>query len=236
MASRRIRYRAVKELEQRETQETSDSHRRTLVAAVCALGIAIPVSVVIPATAAHASSACDAIGSGNSWTVPYGCTSVLIPGSHKCVALVDVFLSSGLFEEADECADIYAQNTSGVEQVWGVGEFYCQGQYTQCQGMNVTVDMSWSEGSLEAATTAPAHYKCNPSPGPACPGGRKPVSTTRGNADDSGAGDCVNTYSWDPYDGWKGNSEVISIKPDGTAIHTGAELDSYNEQVCFLDS
>jgi hypothetical protein len=208
---------------------------RIVAAAVFALTIAAPASAALPATTAQAASACAAIGSGNNWTVPYGCTSVIIPGSHKCENISDTTVPVDP-EDAFECADIYAQNTSGRKQVWGVGEFYCQPTWTQCAGMNVTVDMSWTEGSLEAATTAPAHYKCNPNPGPACPGGRKLVATTHGDADQGGGGDCVQTQSWDPYDGWKGNPEVIAIKPYGVAIHSLYELKSGNEQVCFLDS
>jgi hypothetical protein len=206
---------------------------RIVAATVFVLTVVAPASASIQATPAQAASACAAISTNsgdNGWEVPYNCESVLIPGSHVC----------GWFgweqsynEFADDCADIYAQNTSGRQQVWGVGEFYCQPTWTQCAGMNVTVDMSWTLGSLEAATTAPAHYKCNPNPGPACPGGRKLVSTTRG---DIPQGSCATTHSWDPYDGWNGNPQVIAMKPNGLAAHSVATLVSNNVVVCFESS
>jgi hypothetical protein len=207
---------------------------RIAAVAVCVLGFAVPLSVAIPSTAAHAAGACSAILlHGNEWDVPYGCTNVPIPGSHECAQIgEDPTSTEGVYTTANECADIYANNTSGQKAVRGVGEFYCQGEYPQCQGMNVTVDLWFAPGDGGSYTLTPVNYKCNPSPGPACPtSGREYVYTQAGDQDSGG--DCITAYSFLPADGWDGHNQVISVKGDSVAFHMGYQENSAQTDVCF---
>lgn len=208
--------------------------RRVIAAVVCTLAVTAPASVAVPATA-HAAT-CAAFQDGSDWDVPYGCNNVVIPGSHRCTQVTAVDFGT---IEGDECADIVAQNTSGIQQVWGQGEFYCQGTYTQCGGLNVTVDMSWTDDAsfpgMEAATTAPARFTCNPNPGPACvTSGRNYVRTTRSDNMWGYSSTCVQTYSWDPYDGWNDTEQVFALKNVIGADHVSFEWDSGNVHVCLL--
>ncbi len=193
----------------------------------------MPVSAAtqIPA---HAAS-CTPVQKGSQWWIPYGCSGVIIPASHRCYQLGSTTDSAGT-TDADECADISAANdggSTGYAQLWGEGEFYCQGVYSQCQGMNVNIDFSYTvDNSIGGAWTAPErNYTCNPNPGPACPdGGRALISTEHATVLTT---QCDTTYSWDPYDGWNGLAQVISVTPAGVAEHAAYENDSYQLDVCF---
>ncbi len=203
---------------------------RIMLALVFTLGTAASVTIATQSPA-RASIPCNAAqDSSGEWWVPYGCSGVPIPGAHKCAETGYGSDASGNPTWAVECADIYATDNSSTTYVWGEGEFYCQGEYAQCQGMNVSVDFSATD-SLFGAYTAPIrNYQCNPSIG-ACPnGGRAMVSTA--HFTDKYA-DCVDTYSWDPADGWHGAHQVISVKPFGHAIHSATQLDSNHVTVCF---
>lgn len=205
-----------------------------LAAAVCALGLVVPVSIATTGTPAYAGP-CDAIPSGDSFEIPFGCTNAYVSGVHRCQQ-VSYFNGA----QAVECANIYATNVSGHQDVRGVGEFYCQGTYTQCLGMNVAVDMSYrSESSVNASTVTPVTYKCNPNPGPVCPNGHVKVWTGAGSplpgnpADLQDPDKCVYTYSWIPYDTWHGYPNVMAVMPSAPGEHENTELDSIRAKICF---
>ena len=127
-----------------------------------------------------------------------------------------------------QCADIaYTNNDYGNGyddngELWGEGEFYCQepGKYYQCSGMNVNVAFS-------AAGTN--NYKCNPSPGPACPTNNERAMVGSKHAEEyTGApsvDQCYTVQTTLPA----GN--VIAVLGDG--IHTTAPFSSPWLKVCF---
>jgi hypothetical protein len=200
---------------------------RIIAAAVFALGIAVPISATIPAPAAQAAS-CSQVPwkAFNDWYLPYGCSG-LLPASHVCVEYPGVGMVNGSAIQPIQCADIaYVNNdyNNGFDdsgELWGEGEFYCQAStgYHQCGGMNVKVGFSAS---------GTGSYKCNPSPGPACPAnGRAMVSSQHAQEYTGAPSDdqCYTVQATLPAD------NVIAIL--GTAIHTSAAFSSPKLRVCF---
>jgi hypothetical protein len=202
---------------------------RIIAAAVCALGIAVPVSATIPAAPAQAATCSQAPwSSGGDLYLPYGpgCSGTLA-ASHVCVEYPGVGMVNGNAIQPIQCADIaytnddFGNGFTDSGELWGEGEFYCQASagYYQCGGMNVTVGFS-SSGT--------GSYKCNPSPGPACPAnGRAMVSSQHAQeyTGAPGVDQCYTVQTTLPA----GN--VIAIL--GTAIHTTAALQSPKLKVCF---
>lgn len=200
---------------------------RIIAAAVCAFGIAVPVSAAIPAATAQAASSCTQAPWQESgwWYVPYGCTG-LLAASHVCEQYPGVGMVNGTAIQPIQCADIaytnddYGNGFVDNGELWGEGEFYCQSSagYYQCGGMNVNVAFS-------AAGTR--NYKCNPNPGPACPGnGRAMVSSDHAEEYTGAPGvECYTVQTTLPA----GN--VIAIL--GTAIHTTAAFQTPQLKVCF---
>jgi hypothetical protein len=201
---------------------------RIIAAAVCALGAAVPVSAVIPATAAQAASSCvqKAWPGYNDWYLPYGCDTIL-PASHVCVKFPGAGELNGVAIQPIECADIAYKNVdfgNGYDdhgELWGEGEFYCQtstGNY-QCGGMNVNVEFS-AAGST--------NFKCNPSPGPACPTTKPAMVASKHAGEYTGApgvDQCYTVQTTLPA----GN--IIALF--GDAIRTSVQLQSPKLKVCF---
>jgi hypothetical protein len=145
--------------------------------------------------------------------------------------------SPGVYEDAIECADLYVTNDNPDEnryELWGEGEFYCQGArhtgqaYYQCDGMNVNVGVAHaailSNGSTGVGTADPArNYKCNPTVG-ACPANDK-VWWASNHFGYFNVASCEQTYAYLPVD------NVIAFL--GVAIHTQVEWDSYTVNICF---
>lgn len=159
---------------------------------------------------------------GSVFYVNYGQSGCVVPISHKCAQVG----SAAGSETADECADVTVTDNSSAAQLWGTGEFYCQGPSDKCDEMSVKVGVSVTNenGQSIASTAYSSTYVCTSG----CPnGGRALVSTSH-----LGSGyDCYWVYSWDP----KGESFI-----DGTDVsHTSAsELDSNyggNLQVCLTN-
>ena len=156
------------------------------------------------------------------WIIPYGCSAVVIPPSHKCQIFNLIPVNFGGLLEAIQCVDVYATNVSGHQEVWGEGEFYCQGEYVQCQGMNVNVDFSYTDNPANGNVTVPLrNYKCN---GSGCPdGGRALISTQHSPGDGYLYGFLAETN--EPA----GN--VITV--GGLAIHNQYSLDSGLYDISF---
>jgi hypothetical protein len=129
---------------------------------------------------------------------------------------------------ADECADVAVANSSGGAQIWGEGEFYCQSEVTECQGMNVSVYDNVENSSGTDYDSPNSNYKCNPDVGFCPDGGRAMVSTQHFAAS---RGKCYFAYSIDPADGENGDPQVISVEEH--AFHAEAELRSNTMEVCF---
>ncbi len=193
---------------------------RIVLALLCTLGTAASVSVATQNSAQAATCTPTFSKSAGVWYVPYGCNGVGIPGSHKCQYTGAINESVGLTETV-ECADIVATNTSSATQIWGEGEFYCQGAYVECQAMSVSVyDIV---GATYGSPTS--HYGCN---GTCSDGGRAMVSTAHFTANRA---DCYGAFSVDPADGEFGDPQIIKVA--GVAFHALPELDSNYVYVCF---
>jgi len=205
---------------------------RIVVAAVFALGFALPLSAVLPASAAHAATmasvSCAPYQSGGDWFVNQGCDAQEIPGSHHCAVMGEV---DGI--QAIQCADIWVSNNdaSGFGAIYGEGSFYCQDSagYYPCAGMNVNVGGAYAEvigGLVGYGYQLPvANFKCNPS-GLTCYAGRQYQNTGEGVVSNT---QCWQTYMWDP------TGNVIQIVPGTTAIHSSAEVDSNTVTVCLYN-
>ena len=206
------------------------------LAAVLVLGFGVPVSIVAASAPAHAA-ACDAIYDGTfsgvpKYEIPFNCTNTYVSGVHRCQAVVDDVMDNA---QAVECADVYATNTSSQMSVRGVGKFYCQGKYTQCQGMNVAIDLAYTQdttnGGYQGFVQA-VRYVCNPNPGPACPAKGAENVWSGAYTLVTGQDNCVYTYSFVPQDGWNGYNNVMAVKGFG-AEHEYVEEKSINAQICF---
>jgi hypothetical protein len=195
--------------------------------------------VVVEHTAQAAT--CAAQKEANGYHIPNGCSSVPIPAAHHCMV---VGTSNDGTTQGVECADLYATNSAQNEfDVWGEGEFYCQGSHPRCLGMNVEVWFSITVAGIHPATTTNGTYKCNTT-SPACPnGGQAAIATTHWQGfGPVPANYCVVAQSFEPADGAivttapnknYTNSEVISINGASAASHARAENLSNNETVCI---
>jgi hypothetical protein len=190
---------------------------RFLLSLLVVLAGAVSISLATP----HAAQAATCVsGSGTSFSVSRGCASQRIPGAHVCA---NVGPSSGA-TTAVQCSDLYATDTSSGVELWGEGEFYCQGASPQCAGMNVNIGFSYTDVDTGAEVTGDArNYKCNPTVG-ACPnGGQAAVATLHSSVPQ----DCFNLYSWEP------TGNVISVKGASSAYHSTKEHDSLHIQLCL---
>jgi hypothetical protein len=130
---------------------------------------------------------------------------------------------------AVECADIYVNTptSSGWADIWGEGEYYCQGQHPQCLGMNVENSIVVSSSTFGPPDTeSSGNFKCNPNVG-ACPnGGRQFVGTPHVPVQENNH---AAVYAFDPA------GEVISINGASSASHSTSELDTQpmNLQIQF---
>lgn len=209
-----------------------------LLAPLLVLAFAVPASIVLTSTTAHAA-ACSAIDDGpfngtEKYEIPMGCSNVHVGGTHRCQVVEITYTNSGAETESDECVDIYATNISGEQSMRAVGQFYCQGAYTQCEGMHVSVDMAWTIlGPGNQGFVTPVTYACNGS-SPLCPSsGREQVWS--GILYLSSGEDDVYAYGFDPADGGNGGlSNVLEIQGNA-AYHESHELDSQNAEIFFDD-
>jgi hypothetical protein len=196
---------------------------RFLLSLLVVLAGAVSISVATP----HAAQAATppppppcVSGSGTSFTVHRGCASQRIPGAHACA---NIGPSTGA-TTAVQCADLYATDTTGGVELWGEGEFYCQGASPQCAGMNVNIGFSYTDLDTGAESTGnPRNYTCNPTVGACSNGGKAEVSTAHSSVPQ----DCFQLYSWEPV----GN--VISVKGVSGAYHSMTENRSLNIQLCL---
>jgi hypothetical protein len=209
---------------------------RIIAAAVFALGIALPVSAAIPAAAAQASS-CSQVPwkAFGDWYLPYGCSG-LLPASHVCVEYPGVGMVNGSAIQPIQCADIAYKNVdynNGFDdsgELWGEGEFYCQGEATECQGMNVSVYDKVENSSGTDYTSPNSNYKCNPDVGFCPDGGRVKVSTQHFAAS---RGKCYFASSVDPADDENGDGDPQVISVEEHAFHAESELPSNTTELCF---
>lgn len=210
---------------------------RLLLALLLALGTTVAGSV----TTQHAAQAATCVPAQESsgWHVGYGCGSERIPAAHHCMI---VGISNDGSTEGVECADIYVTDTADATQIWGEGEYYCQGSHPQCLGMRVTVWVSVNAvayiGSVPA-TSVEGTYSCTTS----CPnGGQADVSTTHVGPNLVGRGTCYSVQSFEPADGATiftspingyVASQILWINGATGASHAAAENDSANLTICL---
>jgi len=198
---------------------------KILIAFICALGTAVPLSVATQQSALAAGCTPTHNTTTDIWWIPYGCYNVVIPPSHKCQIFNDAGLNSadGNVTDLIQCVDVYATNANGNESVWGEGEFYCQGEYTRCQGMNVNVDFKYTDNPSFGNVTVPQrNYKCS---GTGCPNGSRALVSTQHSP-----GDGI-LYGF-LAEAWLPAGNVISI-PTVPADHNLLSLDSGQYDVGF---
>jgi hypothetical protein len=105
---------------------------RLLVALLAALGMAATIATATPQRALAAT--CKPTTSGATVYLPAGLTCYGVGLSHYCVSMG---ASGGI--TAIECADIDMNYTPTGFDIYGVGEYYCQGAsgYATCDAMHV---------------------------------------------------------------------------------------------------
>ena len=223
-----------------------------MLTAALLVSAAVPAAITISASASMAiptpPSQCVAIANGSSngvpnYDLPANCTNARIPQTHVCR---QVAASNG--ETAIECADLYFTNSGSSRFIRGGGEYYCQGKWLQCQGMNVTTTMVWQQqGDFTSTMVQPVNYKCNPSPGPACNGNAEsgsvvvytgasaPLQTS--GCGPGGCNTCLLGQSFDVADGSSHNgqtwSNVIQVKGGAAATHVTSQIASTKANFCF---
>jgi hypothetical protein len=211
-----------------------DRRLRLLLALLLVLGATVSVSVAAQRSALAAKVNCAPQEDGDGeWHVLVGCASIRIPAAHNCAIIGSSFNNETL---GIECADLYVTNTDSAQQIWGEGEFYCQGPNPKCLGMNVTVWIS-ARGNGFVAATAKGSYVCNTRP--SCPdGGEAKVATSHLDVGEN----CVLTHSFEPVDGARittgpfttyTNHEVISIEGATAASHAYLVNNSQNLNICL---
>jgi len=200
---------------------------RAVFALLGAAAMAVPLSAAAPSSAHAAAASCSITVQNGVFEIAYGCGGGLISASHACQQTGIVVNTDGT-TTTDECADVAVADNAGGAQVWGEGEFYCQGDETECQGMNVSVYV-YVENSSGTDYTSPAtNYKCNPTIGFCPDGGRAMVSSPHFTAT---RGTCYFSYAIDPADGENGDPQVISAEEH--AFHAESELRSNTVEFCF---
>jgi hypothetical protein len=120
--------------------------------------------------AAWAASGCTATLDDGDYVISQSVTCYGLQVVHECVTIGSTSNTSAV-----ECSDVYANTDSGNDtaQLWGNGEYYCQGTYSQCEGMNVKNTFSLNSNSSSASFT------CNDTSS-LCPNGsRQNVGTAK---------------------------------------------------------
>ena len=212
---------------------------RVIVAVVCALGILVPAWGAMPSAHAAVNPCTPIHVASYSWEIPWNCGDQPVPNSKACTTFAHTDVILNQTEYGTECATVWVQNDPYGVEVWSEGTFYCSGYWTQCGGMNVSTDLSYTDcpagfayPCLPARTVNTGHYKCNPNPGPACPGAAGATfSSARGGI---ATGEAYNVRAWDPYDGWNGNPNVLLLKGDTVATHVTWATNSQNEAIVLL--
>jgi hypothetical protein len=145
---------------------------RLLAAALFVLGVMVSVSAATQSAALAAGCS----PSGNNYPTA-NCYNYSV--SHVC----EEISPSGDADQANICTDIYTSWTqasatsSGSFDIWGVGEYYCQGASAQCKGINGQNSLAISEvaGGSGSFSESSRDYTCSTT---ACPdGGRAQVAT-----------------------------------------------------------
>jgi hypothetical protein len=171
---------------------------RLSLALLFVVGTVVSVSV---GAEQSAFASCAPAGSGYTYTITAGCYSVEVYS--KCLTFGS-YEDSGGVTYAVECADIYATvQSDDTVDVWGEGEFSCQGEHPQCAGMNVIdsftatlTDTQIPPPNTNTTTENSGGWQCNPTVG-ACPdGGHKELGTP--HVTYSGVGKISTDYTIEP--------------------------------------
>jgi hypothetical protein len=123
-------------------------------------------------------------------------------------------LSNG--NQAVVCNDINKAATAGGFELWGTGEYFCQGPSVQCKGIHASNSLITSFGDAQS----PA-FSCSTT---ACPnGGRAMVSTAHVFVP---AGFCVVAVATIPA------GDAILVNGTSTAFHPAADFTVENDNIC----
>jgi hypothetical protein len=176
-----------------------------------------------------APSACaaqESTSANATWYIPSaGCGSV-IPSSHNCkIIATSADTSATSLTQGVECVSVYTKWTSpDSAQIWGEGQFYCQGENSQCLRMNVAIDLSVIDiDKGAAAVTVPLkNYSCAAD----CPAiGRAVVDTERVVV--TPTSHCYQTFAWEPVGNVVGVNGADDTSPGTEGNNSG------NVLVCF---
>jgi hypothetical protein len=142
-----------------------------------------------------------------------------ITEQHSCVAIGT--LPNG--NQAVICSDIELQPVSGGVEVWGEGEYYCQGPDRQCNGIHADNNMTFITTNVIPpfqGTVQNNPYQCITT---GCPnGGRAAVSTPHR---------FINTQQCDNIVATVSTGAAILPKGTSQAFHPGSDL-SVTQTIC----
>jgi hypothetical protein len=195
---------------------------RLLVALLAALGMAATIATAAPQPALAAT--CTPITSGGTVYVTAGLTCYGVGLSHHCVSMG---ASGGI--TAIECADIDMNYTPTSFDIYGVGEYYCQGPsgYTTCKAMHVNQVLyaqDYYTGHLGTYGHPGGYYSCSGN----CTPQRALVSTYHFTGGPASQNSCV------PAIVYVQNSANSITLPDGvTVTHTVVQPGPGITQICF---
>jgi hypothetical protein len=205
---------------------------RLLLAVLLALGAAVSVSAATQGSARAA--ACDPVNG----QFPNGnCYNYVL--SHVC----EQISPSSNADQADICTDIYASWTAasyssqGTLDIWGVGEYYCQGASVQCKGVNASNTLAVTGhpagGGTTHASESSGTYMCSTT---SCPnGGRVKWPTGHFTAPiASGVNEGTKSYTA-CYDlsSTIPSGNAILVSDTSTAYHPLYDFTRSRSNVCF---
>lgn len=178
---------------------------------------------------AMAAAGCAGIPGGNGDLLFHAAgPCYTVPVAHKCEAIGTL----GNGNQADICTDIYTSYDTTRYEIWGTGEYYCQGPSVQCKGIHAGNTMTITL-SLDAIAngdpdphnpyTSPS-YECSTT---SCPNGdRAKLSTGHYGTTKGGGAFCVGAQATIP------TGDAILVQGTSTAYHPGSAF-SVSAELCY---
>jgi hypothetical protein len=195
------------------------------------------VSLVLSATAGVSlaaqlpamASSCAAIASGNGNLLFHAAgPCYTVPVAHKCEAIGTL----GNGNQAVVCSDIYTSYDTTHFEIWGTGQYYCQGPAVQCKGIHAgnTLVITLSLDAIANGNPEPNNplgspsYQCSTT---SCPnGGHVQLSTGHYGAAKGAGAFCIGAQATIPA------GDAILVQGASTAFHPGSAF-SASEELCY---
>ena len=199
-----------------------------LLSLLFVIGSTVSVSLGTQQSALAATSGCAPTGDAMSGYYFPVATCSTYPVVHLC-EVIGTLSANG--NQALVCTDIYTSWATNVDpatfDIWGDGEYYCQGASGQCKGMNVknTLDVSPGAVALEEGNPSESESSLSYTCGGAtsCPNGKRVFLATTHYA-----GDVLNTPQFGGQLPPPACYVVTATVPQGDAILVNGTTAAYH--------